>query len=466
VTSLRAKVEELDGSPFGLALPSTAVARTDGVDDCGWSGCIYITRRAERPTVNDDHHRGSMVDSSVPTGRHLRDVAESEGVAVPWKSPTVRVVLVSTLLAPLGIAFITPSLPVIQARFALTDAETSLMISLYFVTGIVLSPFIGLLADRIGRRRVLVPSLVGFSLAGAAIAGAPGYGAALALRVVQGTAAAGIFITTVTVIGDSFRGTQRSAVLGANTAVLSAGAAVFPIVGGALATVSWNTPFVAYLLGLPVAMFVHHTLEEPPVEHGDGGLQSLRTALAALPPREAVLLYGSAFTIEMLLFGTVFTAIPFLLSTEYGLSPVAIGFAVTAALAASAIAASQAGRLAERLSDDALIILGFTTASVGLVVAWAAGTPVAIGGASLVFGTGWGIILPSIDDEVSEFVPADVRGAALSIRNSTTFLGRTLAPVLSASLAAVAGYRILLLAAAVAGFAAGALGWVLSRADE
>ncbi|SFR94521.1 Predicted arabinose efflux permease, MFS family [Halomicrobium zhouii] len=402
-----------------------------------------------------------MVDSSVRVGRHLRDVVQP-GTAIPWGSPTLRVVLVSTLLAPLGVAFISPGLPVIQDRFALTDSQTSLVISLYFVTGIVLSPVIGLIEDRIGRRRVLVPCLVGFSLSGASIAIAPSYEGVLVLRVVQGTAAAGIFVTTVTVIGDTFDGAQRSAVLGANTAVLSASAAVFPIFGGMLATVSWNVPFVAYLLGLPIALYAHRSLEEPSYDHATGLFGSIREAVFALSAREAALLYGSAFTIELLLFGTVFTAIPFLLAVAYGLAPTAIGLVVTAALAASAVSASQAGRLTTYFSDDAIIVLGFAGAGAGLVGTWLAGSPIAIGLASTVFGAGWGVVLPSIDDEVTEFVPPEVRGEALSLRNSTTFLGRTLAPVLFATLSVTWGYRVILLFAGIVGFIAGVIGWVLS----
>ena len=409
------------------------------------------------------HRRGSMIDASLPTGRHLRAGRGREDASVPWGSPTVRVVFASTVLAPLGIALISPGLPVIQDRFALTDAETSLIISSYFATGIVLSPFIGLLEDRIGRRPVLVPCLLGFSLAGAAIAVAPTYWIAIALRVIQGTAAAGIFITTVTLIGDTFDGAQRSAVLGTNTAVLSAGAAAFPIVGGFLATLAWNTPFLAYLLGLPVALFAYRALEEPVAERGGRGLDSFRRVAASLSAREATLLYGSAFTIEVLLFGAVFTAIPFLLFEEYGATPVTIGVVVTAALVASAVAASQTGRLARHLSDESLIGLGFGSAAVGLLGAGLAGSPTGIGLAGVVFGAGWGLTLPSIDDEVSEFVPGEVRAEALSLRNSTTFLGRTLAPVIVTGLAAVWSYPVILLAAGVVGFASGLVGLVLSR---
>src|SRR6056297_2355798 len=149
--------------------------------------------------------------------------------AVPWDSPTVRVVFAATALAPLGVPLVSPALPVVRDAFGLTDAAASLLVSVYFLTGIVLSPFVGLLADRVGRRAVLAPSLAIFGLAGGAIALAPDYRLVLAVRLVQGTAAAGIFVTTVTLIGDTFGGVQRNAVLGANTAVLAAGAAVYPL---------------------------------------------------------------------------------------------------------------------------------------------------------------------------------------------------------------------------------------------
>ncbi|WP_411966003.1 MFS transporter [Haloferax sp. YSMS24] len=412
---------------------------------------------------DDGQCRGRMADGSLSVGRHLRIGREQRDTAIPWDSPVVRVVFASTLLAPLGISLISPGLTVIQSRFELTDAAASLIISTYFVTGIVLSPFIGLLEDRIGRRRVLIPSLLGFSLAGAAIAFVPNYETALVLRIVQGTAAAGIFITTVTLIGDTFAGAQRSAVLGANTAVLSAGAAVFPIVGGVLTAMSWNTPFLAYLLGIPVALLAYRILDEPPIEHGAHRLGSFRRVVDELSVREATLLFGSAFMIELLLFGAVFTALPFLLVVEFGVQPVGIGFVVTGALVASAVSASQTGRLSKRLSDDVLIVFGFGCVGVGLLVAWAAWSPAIIGLSSIVFGAGWGLVLPSIDDEVSEFVSLEYRAEALSLRNSTTFLGRAVAPLIFTALAPMWGYQQLLLAAGILGFASGLFGWGLSE---
>ncbi|MFC7080791.1 MFS transporter [Halorussus caseinilyticus] len=376
-----------------------------------------------------------------------------EPTAVPWRSPTVRVVFAATALAPLGVPLVSPALPVVRDAFGLTDAAASLLVSVYFLTGIVLSPFIGLLADRVGRKRVLVPSLVVFSVVGGAIALAPDYRVVLAARLVQGTAAAGIFVTTVTLIGDAFEGVQRNAVLGVNTAVLATGAAIYPLLGGVLATVSWNAPFLAYLGGLPVAAFGWVVLEETASETGAAGRGTayLRAAVRTLARRTAVVPYATAFLTEVLLFGVVITALPFLLTESYGVSPVFVGGVLTAAEVVSAVVAAANGWLAGRLSDERIIAVGYVCYAVGPLVSWAGVSLPAVVAGAVVLGAGVGLTMPSVDALLSDFVTTEYRAGALSIRNSVTFLGRAVGPILFAGVAATTGYRPLLLAAGVVG---------------
>lgn len=366
--------------------------------------------------------------------------------SVPWRSRTVQVVLASTLLAPLGVPLVAPALPVVRDAFGVTDARASLLVSTYFVTGIGLSPFIGLLADRVGRRRVLVPSLVVFSLTGGAMAVAPGFPVLVGLRVVQGTAAAGIFITTVTLVGDVFDGPRRNAVLGVNNAVLSSGAAVFPVVGGALAGLAWNAPFLVYLAALPVALLAAWSLPEPAADTGEEGLAYLRGALGAVAGTDAVVLYGAAFVTEVLLFGAIITALPFLLTASFALAPVFVGAVLTASEASSTVVSTQNGRVAQHLTNFQMVGLGFACYGLGLAGVWLAPTPLPIAGAVAVFGAGLGLSMPAVDAAISDLVAAEHRGGALSLRNSLTFLGRATGPVLFTAVAATAGYRPLLVA--------------------
>jgi MFS family permease len=378
--------------------------------------------------------------------------------AVPWNSPVVRVVLASTLLAPLGVPLVSPTLPVVRDTFGVSDAAASLLISLYFVTGIVLSPFVGMLVDRIGRRVVLVASLLLFGLSGGAVLLVGSFEALLALRVVQGTAATGIFVTTVTIIGDAFDGVQRNAVLGVNTAVLSAGAAAFPVVGGALVVYGWSAPFAAYLLAVPLGVVGWWALADVGNSTGDGtdalGRERvgdyLRDVGGTLVATGASVYYVATFAAELLFFGAILTALPFLLAGRFGLSPLLIGAVLTVTELVAIAASALNGRFARRASNGRLVALGFVCVAVGLVGAWLAPGPALVTVAVTFVGAGAGLVLPSVDAEVSRLVPTRFRAGALSLRNSATFLGRAGGPILFAGLAVYTGYSALLLAAGVA----------------
>ena len=373
---------------------------------------------------------------------------ETTSARVPWRSRTVQVVLASTAMAPLGVPLISPTLPVVRAQFGLTDTQASLLVSGYFVVGILLSPFIGLLADRLGRKPVLVGGLAGLGLLGGAMAFAPSFAVVLALRVVQGTAAAAIFITTVTIIGDRFEGIQRAAVLGVNVAVLSATAALFPVVGGYLVTFGWQVPFYAYFAAVPVALFAAVALREPARAPGERGLDYLRDALAQVS-RPVLALFGLTFLTEFLAFGVVFTALPFVLAPV--LSTVLIGAVILTAEAVSTVVAASTGRLARSLTAVQLLAVGFACYGVGFLLTWVATGPLFVAVAVVFVGAGVGLLLPSVDAAVNERIGGEYRAGVMSLRNSTTFLGRTTGPVVFTGLAVTAGfgYGPLLLGAGV-----------------
>lgn len=381
--------------------------------------------------------------------------------SIPWRSSTVQVVLLTTFISPFSIALISPGLPVFRDTFSLTDPAASLLLSTIVIPGIFLSPLIGLLTDRLGRRRVLLSSLVLWSLAGGVIALAPPFWLILALRLVQGTALAGLGITTITLISDVFEDVQRNAVLGVNTAVLSAGAAVFPVVGGALVAVSWNAPFAMFLLGLPVALFALIVLDEPSGERETQSSTHVRRVFSALSAQEALIFYGSALIIDLLLFGAVFTALPFLLKANFALSAVLIGLVLTAGEVASTVAATQNGRLSRHYTDPEIIAAGFVATALGLGGAWLAPSPLLIAISTVGFGAGWGVTLPSIDAGVSDIVRTEHRAGALSLRGSASSIGRAGGPIAFTTLSLQFGYRGLLLYGGVIALGFGVLVFVL-----
>ena len=71
-----------------------------------------------------------------------------------------------TLMAVMGVASIAPAFPKIMNVLSLTKMEVGMLISAFTIPGIILAPLMGVLADRWGRKRVLVPALLLFGIAG------------------------------------------------------------------------------------------------------------------------------------------------------------------------------------------------------------------------------------------------------------------------------------------------------------
>lgn len=388
-----------------------------------------------------------------------------EARAVPWRSRPLQAILVSTAILPLGVPMLSPVLPTIRDHFGIGDPAASLVMVAYYLPAVLLSPLIGVLIDRAGRRRVMGVMLVLWAGAGAVIVFGPTFPIVILMRLFQGAAAAAVLIVTVTLIGDLYDGVQRNAVIGINGATLFLAAAVVPLIGGLLVQYGWNVPFAVFIVGFPVALFTLYAVAEPDRDLPQTGIAYIRGALAALPTGQALGLYGAAVLVEFATFGAILTAVPFVLVGEYGTAPVVIGGVITANLLVSAAVSANNGRFASRLPEGQLIGLGFVAIGVGLLSSWVADGPFQFGVAVAVFGIGYGLIFPSVDASINAIAPSSYRAGALSLRNSATFLGRGSGPLVFALASATVGYRPVLAISGGAILLVGAGAWVLTRRD-
>lgn len=390
---------------------------------------------------------------------------DSDGVGtVDWRNPTVQVTLASTLMSVIGVSLISPALPVVRSTLALTDAQAGLLITVFTLPGIVLAPVIGVLVDRYGRRRVLVPGLFLYGVTGAAIALATAYPVILALRFLQGIGASGLIILSLTIIGDRFAGPQRNAVMGVNSAVRSVGAAGGTVLGGWLATVGWNLPFAVYAVSVVVGLVALRSFEDVPLDSSPVGLGHLRETLAVLPPRRALLLYGTKFAVSTLLFGGVLTALPFLLADSFALTSAGIGLVLGLQPIVTALVASQNGRLARATSTETLVVVGFALDGLGLSFLWFAGGPLAVAASiGVLFGVGQGLLMPSLDTAISALATDRYRGSVMSVEIGVHNVAQTVGPVLFTTVGVVVGYQPLLTVAGVVTFVLGLVAFVAMR---
>lgn len=376
-----------------------------------------------------------------------------DGVAeAPERSPTfqvlttstLQVILASSFIGVIGIPLISPTLPAIRSVFGITDVQVGLMITVYTLPIIFLAPIIGALADRIGRKLILVVALVCYGTFGTAIAVTTVYPMVLVLRFLQGAAASGLITMSLILIADNFNGAQRNAAMGMNGAVISVGASVAPVVGGTLAEVSWNAPFVVYSVALIIAVYAYLTLKTTDSRAASIDISYLKDAVASLTSIEAVTLYGTVFAMFLLLFGAVYTIFPLLLDSNYGIDTRTIGLIITASPAVSAIVASGNGFLARYFTTNQLVIVGMVLLGLSMLGVGLASSPLVLAGLVIVvFGAAKGIGQPAFDTALSNVTPPEFRGSAMSLRTSVKNIGGTIGPVALTSASATFTYGTL-----------------------
>lgn len=385
------------------------------------------------------------------------------------RSRTVLVIFASTLVSVMGVSLISPALPTIQAAWNISPSQASLLISAFTLPGVVFTPFVGLIADRIGRKRVLVPSLFLFGVSGSAVVFVDGFTTILGLRVVQGTAGSAIMSLTVTLLGDLFSGEQQSHLIGLNAAIIAIGAAGYPLLGGGLAQLSWTVPFVCFGIGIVVAVVGSAVLTEPASSVNSTGISYITNAVRAVPTQAALGLYVAIFGIFFILYGAQLTVVPFILDESYGLSSGTIGLLLGLPAVTMGITSSQSSRLIRHLSPPRLITLGFVTYGVGMSLAAITSSIPVLVGALFLFGIGQGFAEPITDTALNRLAPDAFRGGVMSIRTSVLQFGTTLGPPVFIAIASVVGYADTLLIAGIAALAFGVSGYgilTLSRQSQ
>jgi MFS family permease len=355
------------------------------------------------------------------------------------RDPNLHVIFGVTLMAVLGVSSITPAFPEIGEALSLTPRQVGLLVAVFTLPGVALTPVLGVFGDRFGRKRVLIPSLLLFAVAGTACGFARRFDLLLGLRLLQGAGAAAIGALNVTIVGDLYSGWRRATVLGYNASVLSIGTALYPAIGGALALLGWFYPFFLPVLALPVALLVLRQLQNPEPSSEQRLADYLRNALTSVRDPQALGLFLASLVTFIILYGAYLTYLPFLLRRSFGASPLLIGGLFSATSVATAVTSFRLGRLARRYSSRSLVSAGFALYALTMLALPLAPSLAALLLPVVVFGVANGISIPSILTILTGLAPAEYRAAFMSVNATVLRLGQTLGPLAAGAMLAYRG---------------------------
>lgn len=366
----------------------------------------------------------------------------------PYRDPDLWLLFAVTMVAVGNVSSVAPAFPQVVEVFDISTVQVGWVVTVYSLPGILTAPLAGALADRLGRKRVLVPTLFVFGLAGGACALARSFSTLLALRVVQGAAAAPLVGLAVTIIGDRYAGTVRTAAIGYNATALNVGTATYPALGGTLAAIAWFWPFALPLLALPVGGAVAWTLESPAVDRAQTLSDYLTVARERLTDGEVLGVLGINFGVYILIFGAFLTYVPELLADRFGASSVVAGVVLAVASVSSGLVATQLGRLSTVISKRRLIQGSLLINAVAFGLIPLAPAPWGVGAASLLSGVAQGLNQPALQTRLTELASDASRGILLSLNGTILRLGQAVGPLLLGGALVLGGLDAVFYAAA------------------
>lgn len=364
-----------------------------------------------------------------------------------YRDPNLTIIFGITLMAVMGVSSVAPVFPTVARELNVDTERVALLITVFTLPGIFLAPVLGILADRYGRKTVLVPALVLFALAGSACSLSRDFELLLGLRFLQGVGAASLGSLNATLVGDLFPGARRSEAMGYNAAVLSIGTAIYPSLGGGLAVLGWYVPFALPLVGLLVAGAVLFRLETVRVEQVAGFSDYIEQAASGMRNRTVLGLFFVSIVTFIVLYGAYMTFIPLHLAERFDSSALAIGIIMTVGSLATAFTATRLGFLNRYFSEERLIILAFLLYAASFVAIpflpghWWVAVPVAL------FGVAQGFNYPAVMSLLAGLAPTEHRGIFMSVNGMVLRTGQTLGPVIMAGVFAWGGMEEVFLVA-------------------
>jgi len=199
-------------------------------------------------------------------------------------------VMSSAVMEVLDTSVVNVSLPHIAGSLSATVDEATWVLTSYLVANAVILPITGWLANLIGRKRLLLIVVTGFTTSSVLCGLAPNLAALIFFRVLQGTTGGGLQPLSQAVLLEEFPGEERGKAMGFWGLGIVAAPILGPTLGGWLTdTYSWRWVFYINLpIGLASLIMISLFLYDPPYLHRGGmridlwGLGMLVVGMGAL----------------------------------------------------------------------------------------------------------------------------------------------------------------------------------------
>lgn len=381
-----------------------------------------------------------------------------------WKR-TLLILWIANFIVIAGMSLIIPFLPYYIEELgvhsmAQVEQWTGWVFSAQFLTSFIFQPVWGAVADRHGRKIMLLRAGIGMGVMTAlmGLVGAPWE--LLILRFINGVFS-GFISMSVSLLASVVPDEEAGRALGILQTGNIAGNLMGPLIGGALAEAFHNQYHnVFFITGaalLAASVVVWIFVKEQVVVRERSKRQ--RTQWSRLTPLAPVFIASIVTQLGMM---SIEPIVSIYAKTLYKGAHIALiaGLVVAVTGVANLIGSPILGNYGDRVGQRRVLIIALTCAALAfLPQALAHNIPVLLIG-RFCLGLFVGGMIPSLNVLVKKLAPKDIQATAFGINSSSTFLGNLLGPLLGSTVAAAYGIRsvfyvtmfVLLVNAVIIGF--------------
>ncbi|HUQ63191.1 MAG TPA: MFS transporter [Acidimicrobiales bacterium] len=325
-----------------------------------------------------------------------------------------------------GFGIILPILPQYAEEFGASPAVVGALFASFSVAQLLCAPLWGSVSDKVGRKPVLILSLVGTAL-GSLLTGLAGSLPLLfAGRILDGASGASVSVAQAAV-ADLAPRDQRARLFGLLSAAFGVGFVAGPALGALAALGGTRLPFLV-AAGLAGANAIAAIFRLPETK---GHVAEPEEPVVAVDkrPRGLVELVAVAF-VSLLAFSAFEATFSLFGERRFDLGPASIGAVFTAiGIVLVLVQTSLVHPTVKRLGEIRTLQFALAANAAGLMLLAAAHSWWALVPALLALVVGQGLAMPSLTSAFSVRVSVARRGGALGIQQSATGLARVVGPV-------------------------------------
>ena len=254
------------------------------------------------------------------------------GAEVRSRTADILSIYVPAFFIFLGMGIVSPILAIYAETFNVTYALVSLAISMYAIGRFIADIPVGVLADRFGRKPLMIWGTIIIAVSSFLNATAVEFWQFLIYRLLEGVGAAMWITSRQALLADILRPEERGRILSYFSSFILIGSAAGPTVGGIVAS-AWNirAPFYIYTAVSVISLvltfiFIKETTIIPTVNNTGGSGFSLAAAKRILGKTNFIMASLATFTMFFLTAGIRDMIVPLYAANVIHLDEASIGY--------------------------------------------------------------------------------------------------------------------------------------------